>query len=148
MLFLKKNSQIILFLFGYLILLYYLVVISRYTDGVYRYKLKPFKSIEIFFCFHNLKVLFEIAINIIMLIPMGGLVYVLSKNIKITIILGFCFSVFIEISQLILQKGYFEVDDIIYNTLGSLCGAILCKYMIRIMRYVDRRIQYWKKGKK
>lgn len=46
---------------------------------------------------------------------------------------GFGTSLLIELLQLITQRGYFQVDDILTNTLGALIG------------YLVYRILFWKK---
>ena len=38
---------------------------------------------------------------------------------------GFLISILIETSQLITQRGYFEITDIITNTVGATIGCIL-----------------------
>jgi len=66
--------------------------------------------------------------NIIMLIPMGFMASIIEtnkKNVLKTIILGFLFSLFIEISQYVRCVGLFEVDDLINNTLGVTIGCAI-----------------------
>ena len=64
--------------------------------------------------------------NIGWFLPFGFLLpMLLDKNniIKITM-LGFCFSLIIEVSQFIFRKGVAEVDDLILNTLGVIIGYL------------------------
>lgn len=39
--------------------------------------------------------------------------------------MGLIFSFFIETSQLILKRGFFEQDDMIHNSLGAMIGYII-----------------------
>ena len=48
-------------------------------------------------------------------------------SIFITLVLGFCFSFFIESVQFIFYKGVAELDDLVLNTLGTAIGCILFK---------------------
>ena len=61
--------------------------------------------------------------NIIWFIPFS--VYMRKiKNCKliVTVALGFCLSLFIEIMQYIFGTGVSEIDDLILNTIGVLSG--------------------------
>jgi len=60
--------------------------------------------------------------------PFGALLPIFSRQMrrpwKITL-LSFEISAIIEISQLVLQVGCFDVDDMILNTLGGLLGYLV-----------------------
>jgi glycopeptide antibiotics resistance protein len=60
----------------------------------------------------------QVVLNILMLTPIGFLMPFITRDKKLIVPFGFLFSAVIEVSQLLLRKGYFEVDDIIHNTLG------------------------------
>ena len=66
-------------------------------------------------------------INVLLFVPIGALVGILSENYKL--ILPFIIGVFvaetIECSQLIWQLGTFDVDDLLFNTLGAFVGGVL-----------------------
>lgn len=62
--------------------------------------------------------------NIILFIPVGVL-FPLTGDEHKCVKAGFvalCFSIIIEIIQLVSHRGYFEVDDLILNTLGAVMG--------------------------
>ena len=64
--------------------------------------------------------------NIILFLPVGILYpAAFKRNWKRVLLFGFCLSLMIEVSQLILRRGYFEVDDLICNTMGALIGNAL-----------------------
>ena len=62
----------------------------------------------------------EIVLNILMLVPVGFLLPVLVK--KYVILYGFLCSLCIEVFQLVTKRGYFEVNDLLHNTLGVVIG--------------------------
>lgn len=66
--------------------------------------------------------------NIIMFIPFGFLTPMIWKHMRkiwYCVFLGFLFSCAIELSQLITQRGYCQLDDVVTNTLGALCGWLI-----------------------
>ena len=78
--------------------------------------------------------------NVLLFIPFGILVPLKWKQLRNTFVctfLGFCLSCVIEIMQLITERGHFQVDDILTNTLGALIGGIVfraifvCDYKIQ-----------------
>ena len=69
--------------------------------------------------------------NIIAFIPVGILVpLVIGKKRKCVLLIGFGFSLIIEIIQLISARGCFDPDDIILNTLGTAIGYVLCRSVV------------------
>lgn len=63
--------------------------------------------------------------NILLFVPFGFLAPMLWKYnrsfFRMTL-LGFITSVMIESTQLVSKRGFFEIDDIILNTFGTMCG--------------------------
>ncbi len=84
---------------------------------------------------------FQALANIIMQIPLGiYLRYYFRCNWKKTLLIGFCVSLFYELTQLsglffIYPKAYryTEMDDLIFNTLGAMIGffitPLLCRFL-------------------
>ena len=65
--------------------------------------------------------------NIVMFIPFGLFIPLLWKTSgKKTVFIGFCVSLFVEISQLFLTRGT-DIDDLMLNTTGVLLGLLLYK---------------------
>lgn len=65
--------------------------------------------------------------NILWFVPMGLILPVLlkkSKRMK-TLLFGFGVSLSIEIMQFIFKTGISDIDDVIFNTLGTLIGVLL-----------------------
>lgn len=73
--------------------------------------------------------LIENLLNIVLFVPVGLFSKMAFRHIKFTQILmcGLLFSLTIETSQLILHRGWFEMDDLMHNTLGAILGYYIFK---------------------
>ena len=68
--------------------------------------------------------------NIIMFVPFGilvPLVFSQMQKVRFCVLTGFLFSCVIELSQLVTQRGYCQLDDVVTNTLGTLVGWMIWK---------------------
>jgi glycopeptide antibiotics resistance protein len=77
--------------------------------------------------------------NILLLIPFGFLLPFLSKRLRTfthALTLGALLSIIIEITQLITKRGYFQVDDIWLNTIGSGLGFVTAFILIEISKVI------------
>lgn len=63
----------------------------------------------------------DIALNILLFIPLGFLV---GKKSWKTVLFGFLLSAFIELTQYFLFLGYCEADDVLNNTIGCGIGTL------------------------
>ena len=69
--------------------------------------------------------------NIIMFMPIGFFIPLLwNVSNKKVVIIGFCFSLFIEICQLFLTRGT-DVDDLMLNTIGVILGLLLYRFLYK-----------------
>ena len=118
-------------LVGYMFLVFADTVLIR-TPGSLRYELLPFWSYRDYFNGTDTYLMKQIIANVIMFIPMGVLAGMVRgwKGIYI----GACFSVIIEVTQLITQRGLFEFDDIIHNTIGTIAGVAMFMLMHEMWR--------------
>ena len=130
---LKKNKiKKIQIIIGELLLLFIFVVLSstvltRLPGKERLYKLVPFWSWQEVIR-GNIELLEENLLNIILLFPFGFLLpFVFYRKISWykALFAGVIFSFFIEISQLMLCRGFFEWDDMIHNSLGAMIGCII-----------------------
>lgn len=69
--------------------------------------------------------------NILLFIPFAILLYLFLSNFGKRLIYlvppaGVLLSCVIEFMQLITERGYFQVDDIFTNTVGTLIGFLIC----------------------
>lgn len=92
----------------------------HYFHGV-PYNLLPFQQLDM-----------EWFLNIVMTVPFGILLYLMRPKLSngAAILIGFCFSVFIEANQFVGDFLFHigrvaDVDDIITNTLGTALGFCL-----------------------
>lgn len=67
--------------------------------------------------------------NVILMMPFTGMVmWTFDANERVvwkSTMLGLIFSVSIEMLQLLLRLGTFQVSDIVYNTLGGMLGGVV-----------------------
>jgi len=76
--------------------------------------------------------------NVLLFIPFGILApwtWRLIRNPVICTLFGFALSCTVEVIQLITQRGYFQVDDIFTNTIGTLIGAVVFWIFTRMAGY-------------
>ena len=78
----------------------------------------------------------QILANIAMFLPFGFLLAALGKKkqpIFLFFALSLLFSALIETAQLVLLRGFFELDDIFNNMTGGVLGALLCRLLRRLL---------------
>ena len=80
----------------------------------------------------------EVIMNILLYVPMGYLLPFIIKPMRYSILactaVGFVCSCATEYAQLRYGLGYFQLDDILNNTLGCLIGAVLGCLLSRLWR--------------
>lgn len=134
----KKNNLLwwvcllaYLLLMGYI--LFYASFFGREEHADYRYNLTLFQEIGRYYYLGirtgswNLFFMNVIG-NICVFIPFGILLpklFVRCKNIFLTVLLSFELSLCVEIIQLVTKVGSFDVDDLLLNTMGGLCGFLI-----------------------
>lgn len=138
----------VLFVLYIILLAYFLFFSERYGRTLgsdeYRYNLTLFKELKRFITYRNEIGLESFVVNIIGNIlaftPFGFALPIISVRnrtlINITL-LSLEFSLTIEIIQLILKVGIFDVDDLFLNTLGGIIGGLcflICHRMLRVKK--------------
>jgi glycopeptide antibiotics resistance protein len=128
----------ILYLFFLFYFLFFSEKMGRLTGEQYRYNLVPFREIRRFIKYREIvgwKAFFvNIIGNIIAFVPFGMLVPRLSGRMKhwyLVTLLALEFSFAVEVVQLVLKLGCFDVDDLILNTVGGLIGYLIYVCMRR-----------------
>ncbi|MDD6039538.1 MAG: VanZ family protein [bacterium] len=103
-----------------------------FSERTYHYNLIPFHEIKRFYTYaHRLgfgAVCLNLAGNVLAFVPFGTFLPLLIKkcqNLMRTLLLGFEFSLLVEVLQLLSKVGSFDVDDLLLNTLGVLIGYIV-----------------------
>lgn len=108
-------------------------IIENEKDGLRNINLIPFRSISPYlknitepYAFKN------IIANILAFIPLGFFVSNKnSKNVFKTLVICISVILSIECIQLLFKIGFFDVDDIILNFIGSLIGMGINKILIK-----------------
>lgn len=75
----------------------------------------------------------EIILNILLFVPFGLLVPLRFRFLRkfwILVLLGFGFSLFIEVTQCVTLLGCMEGSDLVHNTIGAGLGYLLCPKLI------------------
>lgn len=136
----------ILFVLYRLVLIYFLFLSEgfgrkSFSELQYRYNLVPFLEIQRFWIHRekvgNLLAFMNIAGNVIGFVPYGFFLPILNpgfRNIWLTGLTGFGFSLSVETIQLVFRVGCFDVDDLILNTLGVVlgyCMFLICSWLRR-----------------
>lgn len=79
----------------------------------------------------------SLVLNILLFVPLGMLTPVVKESfgtLQKNFILGFVLSLSIEVLQILTKRGWFDVDDVINNTLGTVIGFILYLGIIDVSR--------------
>ena len=115
----------IFFLAAYIYIVIGITILSRSESGTRG------ASFELFRTFRNTfsarKQIYE---NVLMFVPYAVLLYGLAKPFRrwwVALLMGAGSSLLIEVTQWVTRTGYFEVDDILTNTVGMLLGYTICR---------------------
>ena len=74
-----------------------------------------------------------VVLNLLMLVPLGYLLPIVSKRSDMwwkAVAVGFAVSLLIETIQLITHRGWFDVDDLLLNTVGTIIGHALYRQFL------------------
>ena len=103
----------------------------------YRYNLVPFREIERFWTYREdlgIHSFLNLAGNILGFVPAGFFIPILWENKRgffFTTCVTFDMSLLVEILQIVLRVGSFDVDDLILNTLGGMLGYLLLTLVVK-----------------
>lgn len=122
-------------LVNYLLLLLFFAVLGRRSLDYYRYNLEVGYSYRDVFLAGDPTLAMQIVANIAAFVPVGGMTCLLAKRFPFLkgLLCGAVMSLCIELLQLVLRCGYFEFDDLISNSLGTLIGCLLAALCKRIL---------------
>lgn len=94
---------------------------------------------------HGLFVPFRYALlNILLFIPLGLLLPLVSRRFyrgRNIFICGSLFSLLIESLQILCRVGIFEVDDLLFNTLGAVIGWLLFRMVFAVFGLPVKSLQ-------
>ena len=119
----------------YIIFVFYFLLISEIYGRTgemkdYHYNLVLFQEIKRFWNYRKQLGIFATATNllgnVLIFLPFGFFMAMASKyrSFMSTLIYSLALSLTIEISQLFMKVGCFDVDDLLLNTIGGILGFI------------------------
>ncbi len=119
---------------GYLCFLFYFTILSRAITPTEQMLIhyRPFSSYIAAWHQCEFRPWYNIVGNILMFFPLGFLcAFLWPKKISLlkVILIGCLLSLVIEIVQVTTYRGIAEIDDIINNTFGTLCGYCIQKIL-------------------
>ncbi|SFR57040.1 VanZ family protein [Anaeromicropila populeti] len=130
-----KNISRVLFVIYIITLLYFLFFSEGFNRSEitleYRYNLEFLKEVKrSFWCLragNTSYFVINFLGNIAAFVPFGFAVPLIGKkkNFFYVLFLTIEFTIFVELLQLVLRVGSFDVDDIFLNTLGGILGYII-----------------------
>lgn len=104
--------------------------------------LVPFRTILSYF--NESPIIFAILFvgNIVMFMPIGFFIPLIwKKRALISTLVGFSFSLFIEISQLFVVRNT-DIDDLVLNTLGVYIGYLLYMFVQNVINRIKNSRNY------
>ena len=121
----------------YIGLVIYLTLFSRNTtEHQISFMPKVWKMFSVSWAGHGQYIFVELINNVLLFIPFGYLLrssFVSIKNWQV-VLLGFFFSLCIELLQYLFSVGVSEIDDLINNTLGTIVGCLYWKLMCKLQK--------------
>ena len=148
----KKNKLLwwVCFL-AYILLLVYIVFYAtsfgREEHAEYRYNLTLFQEIGRYYYF-GIRTgswrlfLWNVVGNVCVFVPLGiflPILFARCRNGLLTVLLTLELSLSVEFIQLVTKVGSFDVDDLLLNTIGGLCGFIFITIYDKCRRRVRKR---------
>lgn len=140
----KQENKAIHFVWVYVFLLYIYLTFSvagigsiwdiGHYDTIIRLdeiNLLPFQSVGIM----------TYVLNMIMFLPLGFLIPLIweqYRNLLKILIIGFSFSLSIELCQLFNRRNT-DIDDLMMNTLGAVAGYFIWKLTKRLFKNINRK---------
>lgn len=129
----------------YIVFVFYFLLISEVYGRTgelsgYRYNLVLFKEIKRFWNYRRQLGMFatatNLAGNVLIFLPFGFFMPMASRyrSFLSTSFYSLAFSLIVEISQLFMKVGCFDVDDLLLNTIGGMLGYIAFTACNRIRR--------------
>lgn len=135
----------ILFLLYFIVLFYFLFFSESmgrtFSERKYQYNLIPLKEIRRFIMYADRLGMQAVCLNlfgnIAAFVPFGFFLPVFSRRCRklwYVLLYSFELSLLVEIIQLITKVGSFDVDDLLLNTIGGICGYLVYRIVQRIRR--------------
>ena len=120
---------------------------TEFGEGEYRYNLTLFQEIGRYYYF-GIRTgswrlfLWNVVGNVCVFVPLGiflPILFARCRNGLLTVLLTLELSLSVEFIQLVTKVGSFDVDDLLLNTIGGLCGFIFITVYDKYRRRVRKR---------
>ena len=131
-----KKLLWIFFLAAYIYIVIGITILSRSESGTRWASFKLFRTFRN--TFSARKQIYE---NVLMFVPYAVLLYGLAKPFRrwwVALLMGAGSSFFIEVTQWVTRTGYFEVDDILTNTIGMMLGYLMCRIIEKVYKWIKK----------
>ena len=111
-----------------------ITIIGRVPTITAKYNLELFWTIKHILAGRK-KLIWEIFWNVVLFVPTGLMVSALiPRRVWLSMPICVAGSAAIEVTQLLMHRGLFEFDDIIYNSVGAAIGFLLYYFLRKIGR--------------
>ena len=129
----RRKHIVILVLIAYIAILFSLTVLFRESSDKCYIRLDLFKD----YLEPGPEGYRDLIQNIVGFIPVGVLVGLLPRRHRVAkaLLAGLLVSMAIEVSQLIWNRGVFDVNDLFNNTVGALLGGLITVVMMRYDKF-------------
>ena len=131
-------------LIGWVVMFIYVTQVMSFGNGLGdRMNLRPFRQFIVAFRYgsNNASGVWQFLLNIVMFVPLGFLLPIVFKKLRSwrgVLMVSFIFTVATELLQLLSYRGT-DIDDVIANTLGGLCGFALYLVLVGLMHILCHR---------
>lgn len=130
-----NKTMLVLFIL-YMLMVSYITVFSR-RGKVQTDILLSFDSVQEAINRHSLEPLQHLWLNIVMFVPIGALFPAIDpprlNRFSVVLPLGMLLTTLIETTQLLMQNGQCDLEDLAANTLGALVGLLIYRIVRRVM---------------
>lgn len=130
----KRVNKVLILL--YCLAIIYFTLLYR-ESGFTKTNFDLFSNYKRFFA--NDEIRSSILKNIWLFIPLGSILFSIYPQRK-AILFPALLSFMIEIIQYITNTGWYDIDDVISNVLGSILGFVLCKVITELMLFYTKDI--------
>lgn len=148
----NRRREVLLWVLVFYLLCLYQITVFRYGinpelwfawgDSLDSVNLTPFvHTIKLYYAYTKWFFIYNLLGNIVWFIPLGTLLPAVFSRCHFlrTTVIGFLCSLSIELLQFIFATGISDIDDLMFNTLGTVLGFLLYLLGRRICRAVSRR---------
>ncbi len=133
-----RRREALLWVFVFYFICLYQITVFRYginqnlwfawQNSLDSVNLTPFvHTIKLYHAYTKWFFYYNLIGNVLWFVPFGALLPVVGKRhgFWFTALMGFCCSVSIEVLQFVFATGISDVDDVIFNTTGTVIGFVV-----------------------